>query len=220
MGFEAADFEAARLNMVNGQLRPSKVTDPALLAVLRALPREDFVPAGLRARAYVDEDVPLGDGRVLLEPLLLARLLQLAAVRPGDRVLAVSGGTGYGAAVLAGLGAVVTLLEPDPALAAEARRRLAGAAGARVVEADPVAGHAAGAPYEAILIEGAVPVLPRALADQLAEGGRLVTVLAGRGGADRAVVARRIGGSVSVTEAFDCATPTLAAFAARAGFVF
>ncbi|MBX9699888.1 MAG: protein-L-isoaspartate O-methyltransferase, partial [Acetobacteraceae bacterium] len=107
------DFAESRRRMVDGQLRPNRVTDPLLLDALRSLPRELFLPPALRSRAYLDEDVAIPDapGRVLVEPLVIARLVQLAAARPGDRVLVVCAGTGYGAALLGHLGARVIAVE-------------------------------------------------------------------------------------------------------------
>lgn len=215
------DFAEARRRMVDGQIRPNKVTDPLLLDALRSIPREVFLPPALRSRAYLDEDVPLpaSPGRAMTEPLVLARLVQLAAVRPADRVLLVCAGTGYGAAVLGHIGARVTAVEADAALVGIARAALAGMGlppGAiRLEAASPVAGFAAAAPFDAILIEGAVAALPDALPAQLAEGGRLVMVRDGR-----AVLGRRIGGAFTLTPAFDCTTGLLPDFAPAPGFVF
>ena len=218
------DYADARRRMVDGQLRPNKVTDPRLLEAMRDLPRERFLPPALRSRAYIDEDVPLPGGRrALIEPMVLARLIQLAAVRPGDRVLVVCAGTGYGAAVLARMGARVTAIEDDPALLALAREVLPAclpAGAVQLVSGNPQEGFAAGAPYDVVLIEGEVPEIPAALSDQLAEGGRLVAVLGGGSRSGHAVLGRRLGGSFTVTPAFDCATIALPAFAPAPGFVF
>jgi protein-L-isoaspartate(D-aspartate) O-methyltransferase len=119
------DYADARKRMVDGQLRPNRVTDPRVLDAMRDLPREEFLPAAVRARAYSDEDVPLPGGRTMVEPMVIARLAQTAAVRPGDRALVVCAGTGYGAAVLARCGARVIAIETDTALAAIAGRALA-----------------------------------------------------------------------------------------------
>lgn len=217
------DYADARKRMVDGQLRPNRVTDPRVLDAMRDLPREAFLPAAAQARAYSDEDVPLPGGRSMLAPMAIAKLVQTAAVRPGDRALVVCAGTGYGAAVLARCGARVTAIESDATLAAIAGRALAASlpAGAvRLAPGRPTEGFAAGAPYDVILIEGEVPELPNAIAEQLAEGGRLVTVLGNgrRGGV--AVLARRLGGAVSATPVFDCATVALPEFRPAPGFVF
>jgi protein-L-isoaspartate(D-aspartate) O-methyltransferase len=218
------DFAEARRRMVDSQLRPNRVTDTAVLDAMRDLPREDFLPAGLRARAYADEAVALPGGRALLAPMAIARLVQLAAVRPGDRALVVCAGTGYGAAVLARCGARVVALEVETSLATLGRAACQAhlpAGAVRFEAAEPLAGWPAGAPFDVILIEGEVPDIPATLEAQLADGGRLVTVLGdgGRSGG-QAVLARRVGGGLAATPAFDCTTPGLPAFAPVPGFVF
>lgn len=221
------DFADARKRMVDGQLRPTRVTDPRVLAAMKELPRERFLPPQLASRAYLDEDIPLPGGRrALIEPVILARMVQMLAVREGERALVVAAGTGYGAAVLARCGAQVVALEEEPELVAIARAALTETLPAtvpvRVLTGSVVAGHAAGAPYDAILIEGQVAEIPRAISDQLAEGGRLAAVLgaAPTGRAPRAVLGRRIAGTFSVSDAFDCATVTLPEFQPAPGFVF
>lgn len=207
------DYAEARRRMVDGQLRPNRVTDAGLLAAMAALPREVFVPDASRARAHADADVPLGGGRAMLKPVSIARLVQLLDARVADRVLVLAAGTGYGAALLARLGvAAVVAVEADPGL-----RALAAAAfavtlppGAVRLEARPPAD-----PFDAILIEGEVAAIPPALVAQLAEGGRLVAIRAGQ-----ARHVHRVGGAVTETVAFDCTAPVLADFTPAPGFVF
>src|SRR5579859_6969843 len=112
------DYQSARLNMVESQVRPNKVTDAAVLDALLAVPRERFVPEHLQGVAYIDDDVPLGGGRYLAEPMVFARFLQLAAIKPTDTVLEIACGSGYASAVLARLAQRVIALEDDHALAA------------------------------------------------------------------------------------------------------
>jgi protein-L-isoaspartate(D-aspartate) O-methyltransferase len=215
------DWAEARKRMVDGQLRPNRVADARLLTAFQDLPRHLFVPAAMQARSHADQDVPLPGGRALLAPMKLARLLQAAAIGAGERVLVAASGPGYAAALLARLGAQVTALEDSPELRALAEAALRGTApGLRAEAADPAAGWPARAPFDAILIEGAVPALPEALAAQLAEGGRLVTVLRPAGSPGVAVLARRAGGAVSTLELFDCTAPLLPAFAPRPAFAF
>lgn len=224
MDVSAADFAEARALMVDGQLRPNKVSDPRILKAARDLPRELFLPPPLRALAYLDEDVPLGNGRVLMEPLVLARLAQLAAPRPGAKGLVVGAGPGYGAALLAACGVAVTALEEDTALVAEARAALMHQAPAVRLIAGPLAeGWPAGAPWDIILIEGAVASIPEALVGQLQiESGRLVTVLQEPGSRrmGRAVLVERTEAGMALRPVFDCATPLLPAFAPKPAFVF
>lgn len=215
------DFDKARSNMVDSQVRPNKVTDARILTAMRRLAREDFLPAGLASRAYSDGDIPLGDGRVMMAPMATARLVQLAAVREGETVLVVGAGAGYAAAVLAACGARVFALEENTALAAIAARALAEIASVSLVNGPLAAGWPAGAPYDLVLIEGAVREIPSAIAAQLhGETGRLVTVhqLAGRVG--QAVLAERTDAGLRMQPAFDCATPVLTALLPEPGFVF
>lgn len=217
------DYADARKRMVDGQLRPNKVTDLRLLEAMRGLPRETFLPRAVQARAYTDEDIPLPGGRSMLEPMVLARLLQLAAVRPGDRALVVAACTGYGAAVLARIGARVTAIETDAALLAIARTAVPAclpAGAVRLESGEPAQGFPGAAPYDVVLIEGEVPEVPAALAAQLAEGGRLVAVLGTGRRTGRAVLGQRLGGSFSTTAVFDCAAAAIPAFVRAAGFVF
>ena len=118
------DYAAARLNMVDGQLRTNGVVDRALLEAFLAVPRERFVPEALKGVAYTDKDLPLGNGRYLMEPLVLARLTQLAELGPNARVLCVGSGPGYDAAVIAHFASAVVALESDSSLAATARHLL------------------------------------------------------------------------------------------------
>lgn len=217
------DFAAQRRLMVLGQVTPSGVTDPLLIAALREVPRETLVPAAMRPRAYADQAVPLGEGRVLLIPMVLARLVQLLLPQPGERALVLGAGPGYGALVLARMGLSVTAVESDPRLAATARAAFAAAPeGARpdLVIGDAGLGHPPGAPFRVILIEGGVARLPGPVLAQLAEGGRLAMLRAGAGPVARAVLLRRAGGAVGEHWAFETSAPVLPDFAAEAGFRF
>jgi protein-L-isoaspartate(D-aspartate) O-methyltransferase len=204
-------FAAARNHMVDSQIRPNKVNDPRILGCMKRLKRERFLPAALFALAYTDEDVPLGRGRYLMEPMVLARLVQMAAVADGDRVLVVGAGVGYGAAVIAACGARVTALEEDPALLAIAGPVLTEVAPAvSLVRGKLEAGWPSGAPYDVILIEGAVHDIPPPLAAQLRiEGGRLVGVLCGRGRTNQAIMAEATAAGLRAQPMFDCSTPPL-----------
>jgi len=216
------DYAAVRLNMVESQVRPNKVTDLRLLDALLEVPRELFVPDQLRGVAYVDEDVPLGGGRFLMEPMVFARLVQTASVRSSDTVLEVGGGTGYGAAVLARLAARVVMLESEPALGhpAETNLRRLGATNARVAIGPLVGGYPADAPYDVILFDGAVERVPSGITEQLADGGRLVAVIAPPGEPGRATLITRVGGALSRRIVFDSGTPVLPGLQLEPGFAF
>lgn len=216
------DFAAARLNMVESQLRPNKVADPGLLTAFLAVPRERFVPPLFHEAAYSDDDLPIGHGRSLLEPMILARLLAAAAIGSGDKVLDIGSGTGYGPAIMARLARHVTGVEENPDLIAQARARLAelGVLHADIVEGKLADGYKADAPYDVIVIEGAVAATPDAIADQLAEGGRLLAVVRAGGGMGRATIMTRVGGVLSHRPLFDAACPMLPGFEAPPRFVF
>lgn len=172
--------------MIDSQLKPCGVVSPRTVSAFYAIAREDFVPAGRRGLAYVDAAQPLGGGRELMAPLSLGLLVENAEVQPGERVLVVGAGSGYSAAILAAMGARVTALESDAALAAAVRTALAGNTNVEVVEGPLEAGAPGGAPYDLILIDGAVELVPPDLIAQLAEGGRLVAILVGSDGVSRA----------------------------------
>jgi protein-L-isoaspartate(D-aspartate) O-methyltransferase len=216
------DYAVARRNMVASQLRTNRVTDPSVIAAMEELPRERFVPIDLAGVAYVDEDLPLGHGRYLVEPMILARMLQEAEIRPTDVVLDIGCGTGYSTAVAARLADTVFGLESDASLARRATETLAQLEidNAVVVEGPLAGGYPAHAPYDVILLEGSVPEVPAAVAGQLAEGGRLVAVVSETGRTGRAVLAARRAGVVSQRDLFDAATPALPGFRARTGFRF
>ena len=222
MDTDDQSFAEARNRMVNSQIRPNKVTDPRVVAAMRQLPRERFLPPHLAALAYVDEDVPLGEGRVLMEPCIVARLAQLAAVGAGERALVVAAGTGYGAALLAACGARVTALEDSASLQAVARNVLGELAPSVSIVSGPLAaGWPPGAPYDVILIEGAVPEIPPAIGEQLRrQSGRLVAVLRGDGGVCQAVLAEATPAGLRAQPMFDCATAPLPSLLKSPGFVF
>jgi protein-L-isoaspartate(D-aspartate) O-methyltransferase len=218
----AADYADARTMMVDGQLRPNRVGDPALLAALRRLPRERFLPEALAPLAYADENVPLGGGRVLLRPLTIARLIQLAAPRQGERALVVGAASGYGAALLAACGPAVTALEEDEALHGLSLCVLpAVAPGVTIVRGRLADGWQAGGPYDLIFVEGALEQVPAALIAQLRpRGGRLVAVRTAGGRIGQAVLAEPTQGGLSEQPAFDCSAPVLPGLQSAAGFVF
>jgi protein-L-isoaspartate(D-aspartate) O-methyltransferase len=214
-----SDFSVARTMMVDGQVRTADVTDHRLLQAMLEVPREKFVAAEQASLAYLDRDLPIAAGRYLMPPATLAKLLQLAEIQPGDKVLVVGAGTGYAAVITAKLAANVVALESDAALAAVARRECAGAGNVSLVIGALEAGHAAGAPYDVILVEGAIEFLPDALAGQLAENGRLVAVV-GAGLSGQATIVIRENGRLSWRSAFNAALRPLPGFQKRHEFVF
>ena len=160
-------FAAARHNMVESQVRPNGITDHRIIDAMALVEREAFVPDERRTIAYLDEDVLLKDGRYLIEPMAFARMIHLALIKPTDRVLVVGAATGYGAKVISMLAQSVVALESDAGLADLARRHLADCDSVQIVEGPHAAGHAAGAPYDVIIIEGRIVAIPDSLFGQL-----------------------------------------------------
>jgi protein-L-isoaspartate(D-aspartate) O-methyltransferase len=220
------DFDEQRLNMVESQVRPSDVTDQRIVRAMLEVPRERFVPAELASIAYFDGPVPAaprqgrGEPRCLLPARTFAKLVQLAEVGPDSAVLDVGCATGYSTAVLARLARRVVAVEADRDLARAAAAILheLGAGNAKVVEGALAAGAPAEGRFDAILLNGAVPAVPPALLEQIADGGRLVAMLR-KGPVCRAHVWRRSGKAVDGQPAFDGAAAPLPGFEVPAEFV-
>jgi protein-L-isoaspartate(D-aspartate) O-methyltransferase len=212
----------ARLKMIENQLRPNKVTDERVLDAFGRIRRELFVPSALRGVAYVDDDLPVGGGRSLMQPMVAARLLQAAAVQPKDAALVVGAGVGYEAALLSLLARSVVALEENPELARIGRSALVDhrIASASYVEAKLAAGHKQRAPYNVILFAGAAAQIPAEIEAQLAEGGRIAVVLRQHQSVGRATLITRTGGVLAPRVIFDAGTPLLPGFHAKPGFVF
>ena len=208
------DFEAARLAMVESQLRPEGVVDPAVVQAMGSVPRERFVPDEVKAFAYVDRALPLGGGRFLPAPAALGQLLTQMMPEPGQRALVIGAGTGYSAAVLNHMGLDVVGVESEPELIARARKL-----GVRIVEAPLEAGDPKGGTYDQILIDGAVAVIPDAIVGQLADGGRLGTAVIDRG-ITRLAVGRKAGSAFGYLTIADAGVPALPGFSRPKEFIF
>lgn len=217
-----ADFNQARQNMVDCQLRTNKITDPSVIEAFETVPREAFVGDRLKSVAYTDEDLQIAGGRCLMEPMVLARLVQELAISANDVVLDIGCGTGYSAAILSHLAATVVALESDTTLAQRATAALAeiAADNAVVVEGSLVEGYPGQGPYDVIFIEGAVADIPKELTDQLAEGGRLAAVIDSGKGPGHAVLMLKTAGFLSKRVLFDANILPLPEFERPAGFVF
>jgi protein-L-isoaspartate(D-aspartate) O-methyltransferase len=219
------DFAAARLRMVDSQVRPADVTDLRLISAMLDLPRERFLAADKSEFAYLDIDVPVSGigetARRMLKPMVLGKLVQAADLHPQDHVLDVGSLTGYSAALLARLAGSVVALEEDAALAARAQATLRdfGIANVTVVSAPLMQGAPDQAPYDVILVNGASEVEPATLFAQLKDGGRLLCVR-GRGRSAKATLYRRVGADVSGWPIFDAAAPILPGFVTPPEFVF
>lgn len=215
------DYSIQRFNMVETQVRTNDVTDRRIHAAMTAVPRERFVPAAKRALAYADLPVEVAQGRYLSDPRTFAKMLQLAAIQATDSVLDVACATGYSTVVIACLAKSVAALEQDADLVRIAADIVPanGAVNAVVVQGALTEGFKPKAPYDVILINGAVESVPDALLNQLAEGGRLVAIV--RDGAlGRAHLYVRERGRTGCRADFDSGVPLLAGFRKVVGFVF
>lgn len=217
-------FANARQKMVDGQVRPSDVTDIRIIDAMMAVPREAFVPASKQAMAYLDLDLDVAEGaapRFLIKPVVLAKMLQAAEIKEADRVLVVGVASGYAAAVIAQFAADVTATESDSALASRARTALAaaGCGNVQVRTAASAEGDAAGAPYDVIVLNGATEIVPEGLYGQLKAGGRLVGVFATTQPA-RATLVTSSHGDYGHRTLFDAAAPVLPGMERVPAFVF
>jgi len=218
---EIMDYAEARFNMVENQVRTNRVTGPLIIEAMSDLPREAFVQKSQQGIAYIDQDIEVAPGRFIMEPMILARLLQAAEVLESDVVLDIGCGTGYASAVLSRIANTVVALECDPTLAAQATETL------NSLEIDTVAivegplqeGSPKQAPYDVVFVGGAVSDVPKSIAGQLAEGGRLVAVTHTKSvGTGTLITNHR--GVLSRRELFDAATPFLPGFEPAPAFVF
>ncbi len=221
------DFETARYNMVESQIRPNDVTDRRLIDAIASVAREEFLPVGKRVVAYIDEDVLIGTfgdddhPRYLIEPMPFARLVQAADVKSSDLVLDVGCATGYTAAVLAQLGDSVVALESAEDLASMATETLMnqGNDNVAVVTGTLRDGYPSEGPYDVIFLSGSVDSVPDKMLDQLSDGGRLVAVV-GSGPVGKAMLYVRHADSTSGRVIFDASIPPLPGFREEPGFVF
>ena len=199
--------------MVESQIRPNRVTDTVLMEALAVLPREKFVPQAMQGVAYVDEAIDIGEGRYLMEAWVLARLLEAAEVQPNDVALLIGCGSGYEAAVMSYLAGTVVALETNKTLLKHANLTLSALSidTVAIVEGELANGYVCQAPYDVVLINGAVPEIPECLSNQLDEGGRMVAIV-GNGAYGKGTLVTSHGDIVTSREIFDAATPTLPGF--------
>ena len=224
-GSPMSGFSTARQKMVDGQVRPSDVTDAGVIDAMLTVPREAFVPQNQRALAYLDLDLDVSEGgpakRFLIKPVVIAKMVQAADIKDTDQVLVVGCASGYLAALAAKLAGQVTATECDPALAAKARGVFAelGIKNVTVKAAAAAAGDSANAPYDVIILNGATEIVPDGLYRQLREGGRLVGVFA-MTQPQRAMIVTRSHGDFGNRALFDAAIPVLPGFERPPAFVF
>ncbi|CAA7617300.1 Protein-L-isoaspartate carboxylmethyltransferase [Candidatus Terasakiella magnetica] len=216
------DFAAARHMMVENQIRTNGVHATLVAKAISTTPREVFLAKAMRGFAYVDEDLPIGGGRFMIEPLVLARLLQAADVKASDVVLTIGDASGWGAAVLSRLASTVVALEQDGEFIARAAAALSelGVDNVALVQGDLTEGYPAQAPYDVIVFAGAVADIPQGIARQLADGGRLVAVVNEGAGMGKGGLTARVGDSFGRRVMFDAGTAYLPGFKPAPGFVF
>ncbi len=212
------NYEHMRRAMVASTLRTTGVNDPRVLAAIGAVPRERFVPGDRVAAAYADIMIPLGGGRELNSPMSLGRLLNEASAQEGERALVIGAATGYAAAVMERLTGSVIAIEEDPRLVEVAREALSGSR-VKLVQAPLQDGYVEGAPYDLILIDGAVEFVPQAIIDQLVDGGRIATALLDRG-VTRIAIGRRAGEGFGLAPMADSAAAILPGFRRPKTFSF
>ena len=215
------DFSTARHNMVESQIKPNRVTDVVLMNAMADIPREIFVPKALQGIAYVDEAIEIGEGRHLMEAWVLARLLEAAEINTQDVALLIGCASGYEAAVLSYLAATVVALESNKALLKRASESLEELAidTVVIVEGNLRDGFERQAPYDVILINGAVPVVPEHLGWQLAEGGRMIAII-GEGSYGKGTILTRHSDTFTARDIFDAGTPSLPGFEQSPSFSF
>ncbi len=216
------DYSAARHNMVENQIRVNRVTHQGIINAFGEIPREVFVPDNLATLAYVDEKLMITEGRYLLQPMVLARLLQSAKIRADDVVLEIGCGTGYSTAILASIANTVVAIEEDEALAKQATNNMVelGVDNAAIMTSPLAEGYKKQHPYNAIVLSGSVAKVPESILAQLNDGGRLVTVVNKHDSLGKGVLMTKFGGSISTEEIFDAWTPVLPGFELPPSFAF
>lgn len=213
------DFAARRMTMVDTQVRPNDVTKYNVIEAMLSIPREDFVPADMREAAYVSENVSLGEDRVLLEPRTLGKMLDILDIQKDEFVLDVATGFGYSAAVISQLAEAVVAVEEDEAMAAEAQTALTDAEADNVVlhTGTLTEGAAEHAPYDVILLQGAVAQMSDAILDQLKEGGRIAALFV-EGALGVVRIGYKVDGKMTWRHAFNAGAPVLPGFAREPEF--
>jgi protein-L-isoaspartate(D-aspartate) O-methyltransferase len=220
-GMLMTDYSAARTAMVDCQVRPSDVTKFPIIEALLSVPREAYVPAGKKAVAYAGDHITLTAGRALLDARTFAKMLDAVNIRPTDMVLDLGSGLGYSSAILSRLAEVVVAVEEDPQMAASAAETLmdASADNVLVTNAPLATGDAKHGPYDVVITQGAIEELPDAIADQIKDGGRIVSIVT-KDNHGQCRIGLKSGGTIAWRYAFDATAPILPGFEASPEFTF
>lgn len=219
---ENINYESARWNMVTNQLRPNKIQDERLLERILEVPREIFLPQDQRWKAYIDQYISLGNDRYLLQPIAVAQLLQLAKIRDIDRILLIGCGCGYMSAIAAGLAGQVYAIDDIDSFCVKAaeQMKVLGLQNVTILSANLQMGYVEAAPFDCIIVEGAIEVLPASLLEQLSDGGRMIYVEYIKPFLGKAKIISKLNNNYVTVDAFDLAVPLLKAFQAEKSFVF
>ena len=210
-------YEREREAMVEHQIRDRGIRDERVLAAMREIPRHLFVPQGYERAAYEDRPLPIGEGQTISQPYIVAVMTEQLGLAPQDRVLEIGSGSGYQAALLAGLAGTVISIERLEGVAEQARENLAraGVTGVRIVVGDGTEGYPPEAPYDAIIVTAASPGVPEPLIEQLAEGGRLIAPIGPRDCQDLVKLVKREGKVETIPLGGVCFVPLIGQFGWR-----
>ena len=216
------NFEQARFNMVEQQIRPWEVLDQDVLDLLMTVKREEFVPAAYRELAFTEVEIPIGCGQVTLKPVIEGKVLQALRLGKADSVLEIGPGSGYFAALLAARTEWVRTIELEPELVKLAGANLArnGVENVVVVQGDGIAGWAERAPYDVIVVSGGLPFVPQALLEQLKVGGRLFAFVGEAPVMKARLVTCEAEGRFRTEDIFETVVPMLKDAPQRDGFSF
>ncbi len=216
------NFEQARFNMIEQQIRPAEVLDYRVLDTIAATPREDFVPEDYRELAFSDINVPISDCEIMMKPIMEARLLQALDVQPGDKILEIGTGSGYFTALLAKLGQSIDSIDIDPALQRQAQARLTAQDidNVSLIEGDAAQGWDDGGSYDVIAITGSLPVLPESLKQKLTVNGRLIAIIGAAPVMEATLITRIADDQWSTDVLFETELPALRNAEQPQGFVF
>lgn len=216
------NFEQARFNMIEQQIRPAEVLDYRVLDTIAATPREDFVPEDYRELAFSDINIPISDGEIMMKPIMEARLLQALDVQSSDKILEIGTGSGYFSALLATLGQSIDSIDIDPALQRQAQARLTaqGISNVSLIEGDAAQGWNEGGSYDIIAITGSLPILPESLKQKLTVTGRLVAIIGTAPVMEATLITRIADDQWSIDILFETELPALRNAEQPQGFVF